>query len=84
MTYAHTQSASPEPQSDAVEISEQLNHEVLRGLLAAVASIWQLEDQVAESCVQKRSRYSTLKEPSEFDSLSGGLAPWQVRRVKNT
>jgi transcriptional regulator GlxA family with amidase domain len=88
MTNALTPSASfgylP---SDSIK-SEQFNHEIVRGLLAAVASIWQLEDQVAESCVQKAIEMFHVEgirriRRSELTSnASGGLAPWQIRRIK--
>ncbi len=86
MTYALTPSASfGHLPTDSID-SEQFNHEIMRGLLSAVASIWQLEDQVAESCVQKAIEMfhveGTKCRTENGRNVSGGLAPWQIRRIK--
>ncbi|WP_271896035.1 helix-turn-helix domain-containing protein [Candidatus Phyllobacterium onerii] len=93
MAYALTQSAGfGHAPSDGIN-SEQFNHEIVRGLLAAVASIWQLEDQVAETCVQKAIEIFHVEGAKcQSDArnmagglarnVAGGLAPWQIRRVK--
>ncbi|TXR47043.1 hypothetical protein [Phyllobacterium endophyticum] len=77
MAYALTQSAGFAP-SDGIN-PDQFDHEIVRGLLAAVASIWQLEDQAAETCVQKAIEMFHAEGAKSHSgtarNVTGGLAP---------